>query len=657
MRKLFTVVNVSFQIAYPFPVPFPRAIGIPIKHLHTRSTRWHPLEHRRHQDYGGCGSAHCWRRSVLPRFTSQLTCLIQCLGWHGLVMAKTYLEVNPSVKLVILESAESIGGVWSKRRLYPGLKSNNLLGTYEYSDFPMDQETFGVKPGEPIPGHVLHHYLQRYAEKFDVYRRISFNSRVESVERNDGKGWVVNSSKVGDTTIGIMRTILAKKLVISTGLTSEPFVPAFVGSDSFDAPIFHAKYLLNNIEATSKNSSNIIILGGSKSAFDAAYEYASKGTTVDWIIRETGHGPVWMAPPYVTPLKKRLEKLVGVRFLTWFSPCIWGDSDGFGGVRKLLHNTSIGRWIVDAFWYILGNDVMTANGYDKHPETVKLKPWTPAFWIASSLSILNYPTDFFQLVRDGTIRVHVADITHLSPKTVHLSSGESIHGDALVCSTGWKHRPSIKFYPEGIDEQLGLPRSFDGPEDVLVGKTDNEILHRFPRLLAQPIINEKYKPLKGDDSAKALNRPFRLYRFMVPPAYINDRSIGFSGMMMSIHTSSCAQAQALWLTAYLSGRLLRDRKPSKEGQSTRPEDFDNQEVQWETVLQSQFGKWRYPAGYGEKFPDFVFDAIPYIDMLLKDLGLKWLRKKSRWSEWFDPYGPEDYRGLVDEWRIEVRFSL
>lgn len=26
---------------------------------------------------------------------------------------------------------------------------------------------------------------------------------------------------------------------------------------------------------------------------------------------ESGHGPAWTAPPYVTPLKKWLEKLVG----------------------------------------------------------------------------------------------------------------------------------------------------------------------------------------------------------------------------------------------------------------------------------------------------------------------------------------------------------
>ena len=573
-------------------------------------------------------------------------------------MAKTYLEVNPFAKVIIFESAESIGGVWSERCLYPGLKSNNLLGTYEYSDFPMRQETFGVKPGEAIPGHVLHQYLQKYAEKFDVYRRISFNSNVESVERGNGHGWIVNSSPVGEATDSGRRTVWAQKLVISTGLTSEPLLPDIVGSESFNAPIFHAKYFLDNVETTTKNARNVVILGGSKSAFDVAYAYASTGITVDWVIRESGHGPVWIAPPYVTPLKKQLKKLVGVRFLTWFSPCIWGDSDGFGMVRRFLHRTRIGRWIVDTFWCILAGDVMTSNGYDKHPETAKLKPWMDAFWIASSLSILNYPTDFFQFVRDGIIKVHVADITHLSSKTVHLSNDESITADTLVCSTGWKHRPSIKFDPEGMDELLGLPHRSQVPEDVLVDRADSHILDRFPRLAAQPIINEKYKPLLGDDSTKALNRPFRLYRFMVPPAYINDRSIGFSGMMMSIHTSCCAQTQALWLTAYFAGGLLHDRRLSKEYRdNAHPKDFDDEKVKWETILQSQFGKWRYPVGYGKRFPDFVFDAIPYIDMLLKDLGLRWLRKKNRWNEWLDPYGPQDYRGLIDEWRIGMRLQV
>jgi len=55
------------------------------------------------------------------------------IGFHGLSMAKTYLEASPSSRLLILDSASSIGGDWASHRLYPGLKSNNILGTYEFS--------------------------------------------------------------------------------------------------------------------------------------------------------------------------------------------------------------------------------------------------------------------------------------------------------------------------------------------------------------------------------------------------------------------------------------------------------------------------------------------------------------------------------------------
>jgi hypothetical protein len=86
-----------------------------------------------------------------------------------------------------------------------------------------------------------------------------------------------------------------------------------------------------------------------------------------------------MAPPYVTPLKKWLEKLVHTRFLTWLSPCVWGDTDGYGPIRRFFHSTVIGRFIVDSFWSILGGDVLRLNQYDAHPDTAKLKPWIDPF--------------------------------------------------------------------------------------------------------------------------------------------------------------------------------------------------------------------------------------------------------------------------------------
>ena len=538
----------------------------------------------------------------------------------------------------------------------------------------MDTATFRVKEGEPIPGPVVHAYLKAFAEKFGILQHIRFNSKVDTVMQEEEGGWRINFNDSAGEKI-TRETITSKRLVIATGLTSEPYVPQFVGEEDFGAPIVHPRGLMEH-ESLIHGSNEVIVIGGSKSGWDSAYAFANAGVRVNWVIRESGHGPNWMAPPYVTPLRKRLEKLVSVRFLSWFSPCIWGEYDGFGWVRRLLHTTIIGRLIVDTFWKILASDVMTLNGYDKHPETMKLKPWTPAFWVASSLSILNYPTDFFDYVRNGTIKVHIADVDHLSPKTAHLATGESIHGDAIICSTGWKPCSTIKFFPEGLDKRLGMPQTSPRPTNVEAGRVlraDTTLLQRLPRLRNQPVRGTERKELKDLRALDpcqhpALARgeeeePYRLYNFMVPPAFINDRSIGFAGALMTVHTAMVAQAQALWLTAYFARGLKSDCEQRQQclwhangfvkPEKTLQPAFDVDVITDKTVLHSRYCKWRYPIGFGLRFPDFVFDVVPYIDMLLQDLGLVSQRKSSKWSELFDPYGPEDYRGLVGEWKAKV----
>jgi cation diffusion facilitator CzcD-associated flavoprotein CzcO len=567
-------------------------------------------------------------------------------GWHGLVAAKTYLEVNPEAAVVILEAESTIGGVWAKHRLYHGLKSNNLLGTYEYSDFPMDQATFGVKPGEHIPGEVLQTYFEKYVEHFQFADKIRLNRKVESAEHQTDGSWLLTVAKAE----GGSKSLLTHKLIVATGMTSQAFLPTFQGQESFEAPLFHCRDFPKYEKEVLQDGKRATVFGGTKSAWDAAYACASSGLQVDWIIRESGHGPTWMAPPFVTPLKKWLEKLVTTRFLTWFSPCIWGDADGYEGIRKFYHETWIGRKVVDAFWAILADDVIQLNKYDKDPQTKKLKPWIDAFWTASSLSILNYPTDFFDYVRNGTIKVHIADITHLSANAVHLSTDDILQSDLLICATGWKSTPPLKFLPEGIDQQLGLPWSPDSLDQDLVKRADEEILKRFPRLRDQPTANPKYKPLSNNAEAAAPH-PFRLARFMVPPLLVKERSIAFLGIETTINTAILAQTQALWATAYFNDKLsIVPTITSTAGNDTTNDADYVADLEWETALHTEFGKWRYPGGFGRRNPDFVFDAIPYVDLLLRDLGLKVHRKNGMIAEMFEPYGPEDYRGLIEEWK-------
>lgn len=591
------------------------------------------------------------RGSVSPQLSQGLTAPNNLLGWSGLAAVKTYLEVNPSDNVVLLEAASSIGGVWAKHRLYKGLKSNNMLGTYEFSDFPMDEATFGVKPGQHIPGHVIQRYFEMYAAHFEFSNRIRLDTHVRTVERKPDASWLVSVSRPD----GGESTIETKKLIMATGITSEPYLPDFEGQESFSAPLFHCRDLPQYESRILQPEKRVTVFGGTKSAWDAVYACATSNMQVDWVIRESGHGPVWMAPPYVTPLKKWLEKLVTTRLLTWFSPCIWGDADGFGAVRRYLHGTWLGRKVVDAFWSVLANDVIQLNEYDKHPETKKLKPWVSPFWIASGLSILNYPSNFFDLVKDGTVKIHIGDIDHLSANTVHLSNGENVPTTALICSTGWKATPNIQFLPEGIDKTLGFPWAQDPIDSAILNKATEEILHTFPKLADQPQPNPKFQSLSAT-AAASTPHPYRLYRFMVPTGLVKDRSIAFLGVTMTINTALLAQTQALWATAYLSDRLPLSTSTSIPCPSSlNPEELkipeqSSLELEWETALHTEFGKYRYPAGFGRRNPDFVFDAVPYVDMLLRDLGLNVERgREGIWQTCFVPYGMEDYTGLVKEW--------
>lgn len=297
-------------------------------------------------------------------------------------------------------------------------------------------------------------------------------------------------------------------------------------------------------------------------------------------------------------------------------------------------------------------------------------------FVASSFSILNFPTDFFDLIRNGTVSIHIADITKLSPNTVHLSNGRKLATEALCCVTGWKHVPPVKFLPEGIEKELGLPHFPEGGDaeplltDEMVTRADAEILSKFPRLRTQPVINKRYKPMTETEGLSTSDEtnpqqarltPWTLYRFMVPPSrrFLVTRDIAFIGYFCSFSSGMAVYPQALWISAFLDDKLplsvIPSRKALLEGSSDLKEEKEGSqrktidEVKYEAVLQARFGKWRYPAGHGHQFPDFVFDALPYIDLMVGDLGLKVHRKKSWFAEVTEPYGLDDYKGIINEY--------
>lgn len=202
------------------------------------------------------------------------------LGWYGLVAAKHYQVSQPDHSVAILDSQSTIGGTWAEERLYPGLKTNNLFGTYQYPDFPMESGKFGAEPGRHIPGRAVHEYLKSYAAKFDLTSLIRLNTKVITAEHQeiDG-GWIITTQHNGEKA-----EISTRKLIVATGLTSEPNLATFVGQDKFGGRIFHGRDFPQNRDTISAGRA-VTVYGSTKFAWDAVYAYATAGTEVHWIIR------------------------------------------------------------------------------------------------------------------------------------------------------------------------------------------------------------------------------------------------------------------------------------------------------------------------------------------------------------------------------------
>jgi hypothetical protein len=191
----------------------------------------------------------------------------------------------------------------------------------------------------------------------------------------------------------------------------------------------------------------------------------------------------------------------------------------------------------------------------------------------------------------------------------------------------------MKYKPDGLDASLGLP--------VAAGTltTEQETLWRYIDQGAEDTILSKFPYLSGPPASKLPYKPnitpLRLYRGIAPPNLTakSTHSLAYVKMFHSTANMLVAEVQALWVYAYLNDKI---RIPTKN-------------VYEQTALLSRFGNLRYPWGFSAWFPETIFDSIPYVDLLLRDLGLRYWRKSGARREMFECYTSRDYRGVNLEW--------
>lgn len=129
-----------------------------------------------------------------------------------------------------------------------------------------------------------------------------------------------------------------------------------------------------------------------------------------------------------------------------------------------------------------------------------------------------------------------------------------------------------------------------------------------------------------------MEKPFRLNRLTVSsdPQSLSAKNSAFPGAHSPIYAVVMVQIKALCATAFFLRKLEYLDAPN----------LDIESIKYDAIFDNVYRNIRQPketGGLGDKYPDRVFDGLPYIYVLLQDLGLKVKSKKSFLKEMFEPY--------------------
>ncbi len=186
-------------------------------------------------------------------------------GVSGLAASKCLQDLG--IEPTVYERATGPGGIWRYDEslsggggpAYRGLHTNTSKQTTAYSDFPFPAHL----PDFP-PRSAMLQYLNDYADHFDVFDRIQFDTEVVRMEPlADGRWTVRTRTPNGEATATF------DAVMVCSGVFSQPVTPRVLGIDTFTGTILHSQeYTVPEPFA----NQTVVVVGNGSSATDVAQE-------------------------------------------------------------------------------------------------------------------------------------------------------------------------------------------------------------------------------------------------------------------------------------------------------------------------------------------------------------------------------------------------
>ncbi|GAA6004683.1 hypothetical protein JCM10207_000980 [Rhodosporidiobolus poonsookiae] len=183
-------------------------------------------------------------------------------GPAGLTALKTLIENG--LNCLLFEGEDKVGGTFR----YRGYEAAELVSSKQltaFSDF-----RFPPEQGDHVSLDEYCAYLERYCDRFELWKNIRLGSRVVSVRREaGGAGHVVEVQQTGEEKTKQYR---CRYLTICSGLHVIPQIPSLPGIDRVsahpDKQVYHSSEYKTRSQLTGKR---VMILGTGETGMDLAY--------------------------------------------------------------------------------------------------------------------------------------------------------------------------------------------------------------------------------------------------------------------------------------------------------------------------------------------------------------------------------------------------
>ena len=235
----------------------------------------------------------------------------------------------------------------------------------EYSDkgmiLPAGEDTYHDTFRAKHVTQYLEEYLDEHVYAGSSLRdRLRFNFTVDRIEKSGTQEyWTVRGT---DRLTETQSTFQASKLMIASGITSEPNMPDLPGRETFKGDITHSEGFGSSSILSSPDKRQVVVIGGGKSSADMVYALAKADKEVSWIIRKSGTGPAAFIDIKGHGRYKNAAEIGNTRLMTSFGPSAFVDSKW---KDSWVHRSRMGRAVFEKVWFNADRDIRAEANYHR----------------------------------------------------------------------------------------------------------------------------------------------------------------------------------------------------------------------------------------------------------------------------------------------------